>query len=131
MNLRRKGREYKEKKENIWPTEKRKNRKEKKQIFGQRKYLFHGGGKEQRKKRRKTFGKRKCLVHRGEKERRRKRRKIFGPQRRKNMETEKEQNIWRRKIFIEGKYLEKENIWSAEEMKNGEGKGGNHSDKEN
>ena len=50
INLRRKGREYKEKKENIWPTEKRKNRKEKKQIFGQRKYLVHGGEKERRRK---------------------------------------------------------------------------------
>ena len=29
-----------------------------------------------------------------------------------------------RKIFGEGKYLEKENIWSAEEKKNRIGKGG-------
>ena len=29
-----------------------------------------------------------------------------------------------RKIFGEGKYLEKENIWSAEETKNRIGKGG-------
>ena len=29
-----------------------------------------------------------------------------------------------RKIFGEGKYLEKENIWSAEEKKNKIGKGG-------
>ena len=73
INLRRKGRYYKEKKENIWPTEKRKNRKEKKQIFGQTKYLVHGGEKERRWKRRKTFGERKYVVLGGEKERRRKR----------------------------------------------------------
>ena len=56
INLRRKGRTDKEKKENIWPTEEKKNRKEKKQIFGQRKYLVHGKEKERRRKRRKTFG---------------------------------------------------------------------------
>ena len=39
----------------------------------------------------------------------RKRRKMFGTTDEKNKE---------------GKYLEKENIWSAQEMKNGEGKGG-------
>ena len=54
------------------------------------------------------------MVLRVEKERRQKKKKIF-----------------EEGMFIEGKYLEKENIWSAEEMKNGEGKGGNHSDKEN
>ena len=56
INLRRKGRTDKEKKENIWPKEEKKNRKEKKQIFGQRKYLVHGGEKERRRKRRKIFG---------------------------------------------------------------------------
>ena len=83
INLRRKGRTDKEKKENIWPTEERKNRKEKKQIFGQRKYLVHGG----------------------EKERRRKRRKIFGPQRKKKYGDGKgakyleKENIYRWKTF--------------------------------
>ena len=109
INLRRKGRTDKEKKENVWPTEEKKNRKEKKQIFGQRKYLVHGGEKERRRKRRKIFEEKKCLVHRAETEQRRKRRKIFGLRRRKRTE----------------------NIWSAEEMKNGEGKGGNYSEEEN
>ena len=77
-----------------------------KKIFGETKYLVHGGEKEQRRKRRKIFGEGKYL----EKE------KIWSTEDKKNGE---------------GKYLEKENIWSAEEMKNGEGKGGNHSDKEN
>ena len=61
VNLRRNGRTDKEKKENIWPTEEKKNRKEKKQIFGQRKYLVHGGEKEQRQKRRNIFGEVKYL----------------------------------------------------------------------
>ena len=56
INLRRNGRTDKEKKENIRPTEEKKNRKEKKQIFGQRKYLVHGKEKERRRKMRKTFG---------------------------------------------------------------------------
>ena len=105
INLRRKGRTDKEKKENIWPTEEKKNRKEKKQIFGQRKYLVHGGEKERRRKIRKTFGEGKYLFRGGEKERRMKRRKIFGPRRRKRTETKKEakylkkENIYRRKIF--------------------------------
>ena len=50
------------------------------------------------------------------------------------MEKEKQENIRRRKIFNqhrsreskEGKYLEKENIWSVEENKIGEGKGGKY-----
>ena len=50
------------------------------------------------------------------------------------MEKEKQENIRRRKIFDqhrsreskEGKYLEKENIWSVEENKIGEGKGGKY-----
>ena len=50
------------------------------------------------------------------------------------MEKEKQENIRRRKIFDqhwsreskEGKYLEKDNIWSVEENKIGEGKGGKY-----
>ena len=67
---------------------------------------------------------------------------MFGPQKRKRAEKEKGQNIGSSeekktrdrkgtKIFGEGKYLWTENIWSAVEMKNGEGKGGNYSEKEN
>ena len=93
LYLRRKGRTDKEKKENVWPTEEKKNRKEKKQFFGQRKNLVHGGEKERRRKRRKTFGERKYLFRGGEKERRmkggkylvfggEKERKTFGPRRR-------------------------------------------------
>ena len=78
INQQRKGRTDKEKKENIWPKEEKKNRKEKKQIFGQRIYLVHGGEKERRRKRRKAFGEGKYLVGGGEKERKRKRSKIFG-----------------------------------------------------
>ena len=62
----------------------------KKQIFGQRKYLVHGGEKERRRKIRKTFGEGKYLFRGGEKERRMKRRKIFGPRRRKRTETKQD-----------------------------------------
>ena len=73
--------------------------------------------------------------------------KIFGPRRRKRTKKEKEENIWRRKIFVPRRRKRAENerrkifglrrrkrtenIWSAEEMKNGEGKGGNYSEEEN
>ena len=74
----------------------------KKQIFGQRKYLVHGGEKERRRKIRKTFAEGKYLFRGGKKERRM---KIFGPRRRKRTETKKKakylkkENIYRRKIF--------------------------------
>ena len=58
----------------------------------------------------------------------RKGRKIFGQQRRSKADREREENIWsieekRKREGRGGKYLEKEHIWSVEEMKYGEGKG--------
>ena len=50
------------------------------------------------------------------------RRKIFGQQRRMTAKKEKKDKIWRRKILFVGK----ENIWSAEEKKSKEGKGGKY-----
>ena len=101
-----------------------------------------GGGKKEGKKlrrRRKWKRKRKKIFdgkylifrrkrNRGkylekEKKTRRKRGKIFSQWRRRKAEKEKEENIRRRKIFCQwgrrkrGRYLERENIWSAEEKK--------------
>ena len=62
-------------------------------------------------------------IWRRKKKRRRKRGKIFSQWRRRKAEKEKEENIRRRKIFCQwgrrkrGRYLERENIWSAEEKK--------------
>ena len=64
----------------------------------------------------------KYLVHMGEEERRRKTKKIFG--RGKHLVQGGEEEWRRRKIFEKGKK------WSTVEKKNGEGKGGNHFEKE-
>ena len=63
----------------------------------------------------------KILVFRGEEQRR----EIFGLQRRR----EKIFGLQRRRE--NGKYLEKSNVWSMEEKKNGKGKEKNFSEKEN
>ena len=63
------------------------------------------------------------MVSRGEVKRTEKRRKIFGQQRRSKADREKEENIWsieekRKREGRGGKYLEKEHILSADEMQN-------------
>ena len=52
-------------------------KKEKRKIFGEEKYLVHGG-KEERRRKTKIIEAGKRLVHGGEEETRRKRRRLFG-----------------------------------------------------
>ena len=99
----------KEKRERIWPKEEKKNGKEKKKNIWRKEIYGPQRRKEWRGKRRKIFGEGKYLVHGGEKEQRQKRRNIFGEikclekentwsAKEKRMEKENEEIIKRRKI---------------------------------